>query len=134
MDAMLIIGIMLLAGIGGFLTYSLLMPRPMSKDMRLVPFAVLPVQNALPSTRAYLELLAGQIAWMDSSVMQSMVLMYPDGDAEIRQLCHEMTQQYDFFTCMSLSQVRELLAIRLEDAKKCEKNSANGCNFTGNDV
>jgi hypothetical protein len=133
MDAMLIIGIMLLAGVGGFLTFSLLMPCPVSKDMHLVPFSVLPVQNALPSTKAYLELLAGQVAWMDSSVMQSMVLMYPDGDEEICQLCREMAQQYDFFTCMSLSQTQELLALRIA-AEASEKKSADSCNSAANGV
>ncbi len=123
MDAMLIIGIMLLAGIGGFLTYSLLMPHPLCKDMHLVPFSVLPIPDALPSTKAYLELLAGQIAWMDSAVMQSMVLVYPDGDAETAELCREMAQQYDFFSCMSLSQTQALVAFRMEHVQNAEKNS-----------
>ncbi len=134
MDAMLLIPLLLLAGIGGFLAFSLLLPRPLHPMRELVPFSVLPVHNALPSTKAYLELLAGQIAWMDSAVMQSMVLVYADNDAETEQLCREMAQQYDFFSCMSLSQTCALLHARMEILPESEKNSADSCNSPKNVV
>jgi len=118
MDALLMIGILLLAGIGGFLAFSLLTPRPVRTEGTLVPFSVLPVQNAQPSTRAFIELLAGQIAWMDSSVLQSMVLMYPDGDDGTAAMCQELARQYDFFSCMSLSETQKLLALRMKTANE----------------
>lgn len=134
MDVLLIIGIMLLAGIGGFLAFSLLTPRPVCTPHQLVPFSVLPVQDAQPSTKAFLELLAGQIAWMDSSVLQSMVLMYRDGDEVTASMCREMAQQYDFFSCMSLSEAQALLAVRMDISQEFEKYAADGCNFPENDV
>ncbi len=134
MDALLLTGILLLAGIGGFLLYSLLLPHSASGVQRLVPFSVLPVQEASPSVRAHLELLAGQIAWMDSAVMQSMVLVYPDGNAEAAELCREMARQYAFFSCMSLTETQQLLTARMQAAQVPEKNFADGCNFKRNVV
>ena len=115
MDALLLIGLLLLASIGGFLLCSLLLPRPVQPMQTLVPFSVLPVHDALPATEAYLELLAGQIAWMDSAVMQSMVLVFQDDDTETAELCRKIAQQYDFFTCMTLTQAKELLEARMEE-------------------
>ncbi len=114
MDILLLIGLLLLAGIGGFLTFSLLSAQPSAEGGALSPFCIVPVYHGDASTKAFLELLAGQIAWMDSSVLRSVVLMYADEDAQAASLCEEIARQYDFFSCMSLTQAQALLEVRLQ--------------------
>ncbi len=127
MDAVVLLGILLFAAVSGFLAFFVLSPRKIQQPELIAPFAVLPVRNADASTRAFLELFAGQVAWMDSSVLHSVLLMYADEDTETAQMCEEIARQYDFFTCMSLSEAQRLLALRLEFPESVEKNSESGC-------
>ncbi len=121
MDILLLVGLLLLAGIGGFLAFSLLSAQPPADEGVLAPFCVVPVGSASASNKAFLELLAGQIAWMDSSVLRSVVLMYPDADTQAASLCAEMARQYDFFSCMSLTQAQALLEVRLQSEEQVTK-------------
>lgn len=84
------------------------------------PFCILPVAHASPSVRAFLERYAAQTAWMDVSVLHSVILVYPDENAEAAQLCEEMTRQYAFFSHMSFSQLQTFLAMRMNPVKKSE--------------
>ncbi len=127
MEALLLLGILLLMAVGGFLVYTICSPDDVGHPEALVPFTVLPVRNAEPSTAAFLELFAGQVAWMDSSVLQCVVLVHPDSDEETASLCRELARQYDLFTSMSLHEAQTLLANRLELWESCEKNSESGC-------
>ncbi len=99
--------------LGGWLFYCLCNTSPASEEPVLVPFALLPVPDALPSTRAFIELHASQIAWMDAQLLRSMILLYEDGNRASEALCREMIRQYPFFSCMSLSEVQPLLSARL---------------------
>ncbi len=134
MDAIVLLGIFLFAAVSGFLAFFAFSPRKIQQPELLAPFAVLPIRNADASTRAFLELFAGQVAWMDSSVLHSVILMYADEDAQTAQMCAEIAQQYDFFTCMSLSEVQRLLELRMEIPESLEKNSESGCNPSENTV
>lgn len=127
MEAVLLLGFLLFAAIGGFLAYVICSPTEVGQPASLVPFTVLPVTDAAPSTKAFLELFAGQVSWMDSSVLQCVVLVHPDGDEDTAQICRELARQYDFFTCMSLSQVQSLLAQRLIFSQSTEKNLESSC-------
>lgn len=93
------VGICLLIG-----TYSLEGDR---KKDRLLPFAVLPIPDGDPDTKAFLERLGGQLSWMDANILQSVILVYRSPEGE--QLCREMARQYDFFTCLSQAQTAELI-------------------------
>lgn len=121
MDALLLTGLLILAGIGGFLAFSLLSAQPSAEGAALSPFCIVPVHCGDAATKAFLELLGGQIAWMDSSVLRSAVLMYPDEDAQAASLCEEMARQYDFFSCMSLRQAQALLEVRLSAEQAVKK-------------
>jgi hypothetical protein len=79
----------------------------------LMPFAVLPITDGSASTSAFLARFAGQAAWMDSSVLRSVLLVYQDTDIAAEQLCRNMEQQYDFFTALSLTQAKCLLTERM---------------------
>ncbi len=83
-------------------------------EPRLLPFAVLPVPDGMPDTKAFLEFYASQIAWMDSDILTTVVLLYPEQDSSAKQLCTEISRQYDFFTVASLSEAQQLLAYRLK--------------------
>ena len=91
--------------------FSRSLPEP---ERKLLPFAVLPVPDALPSTKAFLEFYASQIAWMDSEILKTVLLIYPENAPQAEQLCIEISRQYDFFTPVCLSQAQELLANRLK--------------------
>ncbi|MBE6850862.1 MAG: hypothetical protein E7504_03850 [Ruminococcus sp.] len=134
MENVFLIGILLFAAIGGFLAFVVFSPQKTQQPEMLAPIAVLPVRNADASTRAFLELFAGQVAWMDSSILHSVVLIYTDNDDKTAQMCAEITQQYDFFTCMSLSEVQRLFALRMEVPDGVEKNFESGCNLSENAV
>lgn len=77
------------------------------EEERLVPFAVLPIPDGNPDTKAFLERLGGQLSWMDASILQSVVLVYQTPEGET--LCRNMAQQYDFFTCLSRTETAELI-------------------------
>lgn len=118
MDALLLISLFFAAVLGSVLLYALLYPvGENDENCVLSPFSVLPVPDGEPSTRAFLERLAGQIAWMDSSVMQTLILIHLDSDTEAAALCEDISRQYDFISCMSLSQAQNFLANRLKNAK-----------------
>lgn len=78
-------------------------------ENRLTPFAVLMIANGSPSERAFLEYYASQMAWMDSSILKYMLLVYPDELAEAKHLCKDMSREYAFFTAVSLSELHALL-------------------------
>lgn len=75
----------------------------------LTPFSVILVPDHLPATRAFLEYYASQIAWMDSSLLRCMLLLYPDENQQAEQLCRDMSREHEFFTACSMSEFREFL-------------------------
>ncbi len=113
MDTILLICMLGFVVLGGLLIFGMVPFRKEPEEQTLVPFAVMPVTNAEPSTKAFLELYAGQIAWMDSSMLRSVILVYEDENHDAAALCQELSRQYDFFSCMSLCSVQNLLAVRL---------------------
>lgn len=134
METVVLLSVLLLMSVGGLLAYVICSPTQIGQPASLVPFTVLPVTDAAPSTKAFLELFAGQVSWMDSSVLQCVVLVHPDGDENTAELCRELARQYDFFTCMSLTQAQGLLAQRLMFTEITEKNLESGCNSSRNIV
>lgn len=127
METVVLLSVLLLMAVGGLLAYVICSPTQIGQPASLVPFTILPVTDAAPSTKAFLELFAGQVSWMDSSVLQCVMLVHPDGDEETAELCRELARQYDFFTCMSLSQAQRLLAQRLMFSECIEKNLESSC-------
>ena len=83
-------------------------------ENKLLPFAVLPVSDCSPSVKAFLEFYASQIAWMDSEILYTVLLVYPDDDSGIQKLCEEISRQYDFFTPVSLSEAKQILDSRVK--------------------
>nr|MDE6729223.1 hypothetical protein [Oscillospiraceae bacterium] len=75
----------------------------------LMPFSVILVPDHLPATKAFLEYYASQIAWMDSSLLRCMILLYPDENPDAELLCRDMSREHEFFTACSVSQFREFL-------------------------
>ena len=84
---------------------------------KLIPFAVLPVPDSSPSSKAFLEFYASQIAWMDSEILYTVLLVYPENAPDVRQLCEEISRQYDFFTPLSLSQAKQLLESKMKNSE-----------------
>ena len=78
-------------------------------ENQLLPFAVLPVSECSPSVKAFLEFYGAQIAWMDSEILYTVLLVYPDDNPDIQKLCEEISRQYDFFTPVSLPEAKRML-------------------------
>ena len=101
--------------IAGCLTaFAFVNPSVSGGEPKLLPFAVLPVPDGLPETKAFLEFYASQIAWMDSEILTTVLLIYPEQELQAEQLCTEMSRQYDFFTAVSLPEAQQILACRLK--------------------
>ena len=83
----------------------------------LTPFAVLPVADASPSTKAFLEFYASQIAWMDSEILYTVLLVYPENYPAVQELCEDISRQYDFFSPVSLPQAEQILRIKLKNSE-----------------
>ncbi len=114
MDTMILLSIVLFAAFFALLLFMLLHShRRQETEGKLSPFTILPVPYSDASVRAFLELVAGQLAWMDSSVMQCLLLIHRDDDTETAKLCEEICRQYDFISCMPLSEAKALLSKRL---------------------
>lgn len=75
----------------------------------LMPFSVILVPDCLPATKAFLEYYASQIAWMDSSLLQYMLLLYPDNNPDAEMLCRDMSREHEVFTACSVSEFRAFL-------------------------
>ena len=75
----------------------------------LIPFSIILISDNLPATKAFLEYYASQIAWVDSSILRCMLLIYPDDNPDAEQLCEDMSRQHEFFTACSVSSFRALL-------------------------
>lgn len=75
----------------------------------LTPFSLILISDDLPATKAFLEYYASQIAWMDSSILRCMLLIYPDHNFNAEQLCKDMSRQHEFFTACSVSAFHALL-------------------------
>ena len=112
MPGTVLVGTVLLLIVCAALVIALLSGKPETPEERLLPVAVLPVPDGKPSTRAFLEHLASQVAWMDSNVLRCVLLIYPEQSPEIRALCEEMEREYAFYTAMSLPDVHDLLNAR----------------------
>ncbi|MBR1899110.1 MAG: hypothetical protein IJ825_09560 [Oscillospiraceae bacterium] len=106
MNSLVLIGAVLLGCIGLAIAAALLYtpPQPVMQR-RLTPFAVLPVPEDTPAVRAFLHELAAQVAWMDASVLRSVILVYPEKAPAVQALCEEMAQNYEVFMAMSFAQV-----------------------------
>ncbi|MBQ8928457.1 MAG: hypothetical protein IJ055_09345 [Oscillospiraceae bacterium] len=109
MEALLYIGVPMLIIIGGVILFALCAVPPGETAAHILPYAVLTVREAAPSDKAYLEQYAAQLAWMDASVLHTVLLVYPDEREDVRALCEELRRQYDFFTVCSLGQAHALL-------------------------
>ena len=83
-------------------------------ETKLLPFAVLPVSESSPAVKAFLEFYASQIAWMDSEILYTVLLVYPEDNPEIQKLCQEISRQYDFFTPVSLPEAKQILEARVK--------------------
>lgn len=75
----------------------------------LIPFSMILISDNRPATKAFLEYYASQIAWMDSSILRCMLLVYPDDNPDAEQLCEDMSRQHEFFTACSVSAFYALL-------------------------
>ena len=117
MDALLCIGIPMLVMIAAVILYTLCAVPPGEDTGRILPYAVLTVREASPSDKAYLECYAAQLAWMDASVLHTVLLVYPDDREDVRALCEELQRQYDFFTVCSLRQAHSLLDRQMQRAQ-----------------
>lgn len=84
-------------------------------ENKLLPFAILPVPDGSPSTKAFLEFYASQISWMDSEILHSVLLVYPEQTPDACMLCEEMSRQYDFFMPVSVSETEMILETRLKN-------------------
>lgn len=115
----LIVG-MLLAALGAAVFCVLLKAPEEHGNEALCPFAVLPVTDAAPSTRAFLERYASQIAWMDESVLRCVLLVYLPEETNAQALCSDMAREYDFFTAVSLPEAQALLAKRVQISQKTD--------------
>lgn len=118
MATVILCGIFLLIILAGVLLCICTNPDDPTETGILAPFCILPVAHTSPSVRAFLERYAAQTAWIDSAVLHSVILVYPDDDAEAALLCEEMAEQYDFFSCMSALQMQAFLAMRMDIVKK----------------
>lgn len=115
MFGIFLIGGVLLAALGTVLFCVLLKAPEESSGEALCPLAVLPVTDAAPSTRAFIERYASQIAWMDESILRCVLLVYPPEKPDVRALCDDLAREYDFFTAMSLPEAQKLLANRMQN-------------------
>ncbi len=107
-----LVGVSLLLIVCAALVIALLSGKPETPEERLLPVAVLPVPDGKPSTRAFLEHLASQVAWMDTNVLRCVLLVYPEHAPDIQALCEEMEREYAFYTAISLPDVHRLLDAR----------------------
>lgn len=87
------------------------------EQKKLIPFAVLPVPDSSPSSKAFLEFYASQIAWMDSEILYTVLLVYPEHAPDVQNLCEEISRQYDFFTPLSLPQAKQLLERKMKNSE-----------------
>ena len=99
------------------LTAFLFFAKSLPESKNLIPFAVLPVPDSSPSSKAFLEFYASQIAWMDSEILYTVLLVYPENAPDVQQLCEELSCQYDFFNSLSISQAKELLELQLKNSE-----------------
>ncbi len=115
MESVYFVGAILWIVVGGAIVCSLLFPTAGRDETNVIlPFSVVSVPNSSPSTRAFLERLAGQAAWMDSSLMHCLILVYRDGETETAALCEELCRQYDFLMMLELSAFEELMRQKLD--------------------
>ena len=106
--------ILILGSLTAFAFFSKSLP---DENQKLTPFAVLPVPDSSPSVKAFLEFYASQIAWMDSEILYTVLLIYPENAPDVQQLCEEISRQHDFFTPLSLPQAQQLLEFRLKNSE-----------------
>ena len=118
--AMLFLFLLLIAG--SLTAFACLIHSVPPAENKLSPFVMLPVPDASPSTKAFLEFYASQVAWMDSSVLQCIFLIWQD--SETKDLCEDMSHQHDFFCPLSLPDAQEIL----------KKNCRTCCNSSENVV
>ncbi len=115
------VGGILLTAIGGVLVYVLLCVPEQTQEEVLQPFAILPVPDGSPSTKALLHHYASQIAWMDEEILRCVLLVYLPEDGKAAELCQDMAREYVFYTAMTLEEAQHLLAVK---AGKCGENAA----------
>ena len=110
MEELLLIGVMVLAVLGGIAVLVLYRPPEESDPAALCPFAVLAVTDASPRTEALLRHYAARVAWMDAEVLRCVLLVYPPEDAETAALCSEMVREYAVYAAVPLPEAQALLA------------------------
>ena len=106
---LLLIGGTLLIAVGAAALFALCSPSHGRAEETLRVIALLPVPDASPSTKAFLEHYASQVAWMDSAVLRCVLLVYPEQPEEIRALCEDMSREYEFFIAVSVSGAQKIV-------------------------
>lgn len=109
MDALSVAGAVIILILSGVILVILLSVPDRERKEKLIPFAILPIPDAKPSTQAFLRHLASQLVWMDAEVLRCVMLVYPEGDEGIKELCHEMAREYSVYNAQSLTEMHELL-------------------------
>ena len=111
MTGLALVGAVLLLGLGAAILAVLLTPGNTDDAFALEVFAMLPVPDSAPATRAFLEYYASQIVWMDAAVLRCVILV---ANEESLPLCQELARDYPCYTAMTLVQARAFLDSKFE--------------------
>ena len=111
MIALALIGILLLVCVGAAISAVLLAAGDNDEPFALDVFAMLPVPDSAPATRAFLEYYASQIMWMDADVLRCVILV---ANEESLPLCQELARDHACYTAMTLPQARAFLDGKFE--------------------
>ena len=109
MTAFSVIGGVIILILAGIIFIVLLSVPERETKETLIPFAILPVPDAMPSTQAFLRHLASQLAWMDTEVLRCVILIYPPENESIQELCQEMAREYSVYSVRSLAEIHDLI-------------------------
>ena len=109
MNALSVTGVIVILIITGVVLILLLSVPDEDRKETLIPFAILPVPDATPSTQAFLRHLASQLVWMDAEVLRCVILVYPPEDEGIKELCQDMSREYSIYSAKSLTEIHDLI-------------------------
>ena len=101
-----LLGSLLLLIIGGIVLVTLLFAKDSENAEHPEAFAILPVPEDTPHTRAFLEYYASQISWMDASVLHCVILV---SNPQTEALCADLARDYNCYTAMSLEDAQRFL-------------------------
>ena len=109
MNALSVVGGIIILILAGVILILLLSVPDREQKETLIPFAILPVPDAMPSTQAFLRHLASQLVWMDAEVLRCVILVYPPENKKIQGLCQDMAREYSIYSAQSLTETHDLL-------------------------